>query len=382
MTSATIAIAGGGIGGLTAAVALKQAGFRVRVLERATALRPIGAGITLQINAMLALGRLGLAGRVADRGQPVEGVESRHADGRTRVRVGLTRIARELGAPCVSIHRADLQATLLEALGEEAVSFGAGVKGFETVPRGGVKVRTTPGDEVVADALIGADGVHSAVAEELALSGELSADYTCWRGVATLPTAEGEDRSWGAGWWGDGLAFGLFPLTGDRIYWYATQRTPSVIPREACLAKNYLLDRFTGWHGAILRMIDATPCEAIFATPIYERPFCARWGKGPVTLLGDAAHPMTPSMGQGGGMAIEDAVVLARCLARCSELPLGLRSYEAARKQRTAAMVRVSRRMTAIAHAEGPLAVAARMAIPFAPEWFRNHQLRRLYRFS
>lgn len=384
MNQLPICIAGAGIGGLTAAYALQRFGFSVKLIERARTLRPVGAGITLQINAMSALKHIGLADQVAPLGNEVRGVVARHRSGQPRATVDLSELSSKLRVPCVCIHRAELQAALLAAIDSSCVWFGTEIESVAPEEnQRHILVRTSKGDEIKAAALIGADGVHSSTLQLLGKDGGLQADrYRCWRGIGRRPESLKSDE--GNGWWGHGMAFGCFPLPNDQLYWYATESANHATkPKQP--ADQYLLDQFADWDSVISECIDNTASETIFSTPLTQRRPERQWGSGLVTLLGDAAHPMTPSMGQGGGQAIEDAVVLANCFcdsALAKSIPHCLRNYERLRYERTDRMVTLSDRMTRVAHGEGLIDRMTRSLLPYAPTALRKRQLRWLYEFG
>lgn len=374
-----IVIAGAGIGGLTAAIALRRIGLEVVLLEKARSLRPVGAGITLQINAMTALGRLGLVSAVAQRGVAVRWIESRTTTAQIRARADLLPIVERLGAPCISIERAALQQTLCEALEGAELVTDSSVESFQIDPEEStVRVTCSNGQTREACALIGADGARSRVAAILAPGATPSSPYHCWRAVC--PTTPGVPAATGCGWWGPGLAFGCFPIVGDRTYWYCTTFS-TLNPPEEGETKRWLMARLVGWDPRVAELVEATPAEAISKTPIYERRWLESWGEGPVTLLGDAAHPMTPSMGQGGGMAIEDAVVLADRIEKAGSITAGMRAYERDRRPRALAMVRNSRSLTKLAHAEGVYGRVGRWIGPLIPGWARARIMEAVFRF-
>jgi len=157
--------------------------------------------------------------------------------------------------------------------------------------------------------------------------------------------------------WGRGSRFGLVAIDGDRLYWFATANTP---PGGRDAGKEGLIRRFADWHDPIPRVIEATPDEAILRTDISDREPAAKWSEGRVTLLGDAAHPMTPNLGQGGGQAMEDAVALDQALAAESDCANAFLSYESRRRARTARVVEESRRFGRVGQIENSLARAVR----------------------
>lgn len=361
-------VVGGGIGGLSAAIALRQVGVEVVVFEKAGELREIGAGISLWANAMKALRKLGLYDTVLAVGKPLRPKgELRSPNGRVFYEMPSPAMEERFGGTTVVAHRADLQKTLCAALGKEAIRPGAEVTGFEQ-DKGGVVARFAGGREERCELLVGADGLHSAIRGQLLGDGPPHyAGYVAWRGVAEL----GDEPFPGGGafeTWGRGERFGLVELGRRRVYWYATKNAPEVEENAGPGHKVGLLARFGGWHEPIPLGIGVTKESDIHYDGVYYREPAERWGEGRVTLLGDAAHPMTPDLGQGACQAIEDAVVLASSLGERGDVAAACRLYEDRRKERTASVARQSRRLGRIGQLESPLLCrlrdAALRAIP------------------
>ncbi len=361
-----VLVAGAGIGGLTAAAALRRAGCEVEVFERAPELRPVGAGIVLALNALLGLRSLGLDRQVAAAGAPLERAEILTAGGRRIARTDFSALVRELGVAAVAYHRAELHAALRAAAGG-GVRLGAEAVGFRQ-DGGGVRLVLAGGEEVAGDVLVGADGLHSAVRRTLL--GAAPPRYsgtTSWRAVTPpgtgLVAAGASAESWGAG-----RRFGTVGLTGGRVYWFAVEGAPEG-GADAGDPRDRLRELFAGWHPPIAEVLAATPGAAIVRTDLHDRDPVDTWGEGRVTLLGDAAHPMTPNLGQGACQAVEDAVALADELAAGGEPAAALRRYEARRRERTRAVVLESRRLGRLAQWSNPLARAARdLALRAVPE--------------
>ena len=355
---AKLMVAGAGIGGLSAAIALRRAGFEVAVLERTPELGVIGAGLLLAANAQKALGRLGLAQQVASLGTPASAFEILSWRGRVLTGNPAGELEKRGGTPSVAVHRADLQALLMREAGEGTLRLGAEVEGF-LQDEGGVTVSLAGGEER-ADLLVGADGLRSRVRASLfGPARPRYAGYTAWRAVVE---PEEELLPWGTGFesWGRGARFGCAHIGGGRIYWFATANAPEGekdgYPGGPGGPKATLLRRFGTWHKPIGELIGAADEDAILRTDIYDRePLGGRWGRGRVTLLGDAAHPMTPDLGQGAAQATEDAVALARCLQESGPTADALRRYERLRSARAAMVVRRSRRLGRISQLENPL---------------------------
>ena len=350
-----VLVVGAGIGGLAAAIALRRAGRAVEVYERTPELLEVGAGITIQPNAVLALREIGLDGAVVAAGRRLASGSLRRADGRVLATFPAEEIYARLGAPAVALHRATLQRVLLDALGTERPRCGRTAMRYEGGDDG-VTLHFADGGAARGSVLVGADGLRSVVRRQLLDDGDpVYAGYTAWRGVAPETPATRVEA--GSESWGRGRRFGIVPIDGGRVYWYATLTIP---PRGSDASQGTMLDLFRGWHAPIEAIIEATPPEAILRSDIFDRPPAARWGLGRVTLLGDAAHPMTPNLGQGAGQAIEDAVVLARCLAESEDPAAALRRYEERRRKRAEAAVLASRRLGAIAQWEHKLACRLR----------------------
>jgi 2-polyprenyl-6-methoxyphenol hydroxylase-like FAD-dependent oxidoreductase len=350
-------VVGGGIGGLTAAVALRRAGVEAVVFEKAGELREIGAGISLWANAMKALQKLGLYEAVLAVGKPLRPKgELRSPNGEVFYEVPAAAMEERFGDVTAVVHRADLQKTLHTALGEEVIRLGVEFTGFEQ-DIGGVVARFAGGREERCDLLIGADGLHSVVRRQLLDDGPpLYAGYVAWRGVAELGDEPFPDGG-ALETWGRGERFGLVKLGRRRVYWYATKNAPkgeeNAGPRSG--RKEELLARFGGWHEPIPTIIRVTEDYDIHRDGVYYREPAKRWGESRFTLLGDAAHPMTPDLGQGACQTIEDAVVLARSLNEEGDIEAALRLYEERRADRVAYVVRQSRRLGRVGQLENPL---------------------------
>jgi 2-polyprenyl-6-methoxyphenol hydroxylase-like FAD-dependent oxidoreductase len=352
-----VLIVGAGIGGLSVAIALQRRGIEAVIFERTTQLKEIGAGIAVAANGMKALDSLGLADAVRHIGAEPQVYEIRSWRGEVLSRVSVAEQSEKVGAPSVAAHRADLQTALLQGLAEAGgeVHLGAECVDFEQT-EGYVRAAFAGGREEHGDLLIGADGLNSTVRERLLGDGPPRyAGYTAWRAVVTPERelfSEGAVESWGRG-----TRFLFTRIGRGRVYWAAAENAPQGADRgPAGSRKDVLLGTFRGWHEPIEELIRATDERAILHTAIYDRdPLGERWGQGRISLLGDAAHPMTPDLGQGACQAIEDAVVLAKCLSEESDPVSALRHYEAHRTQRVAAIVQRSRRLGRVAQLKNPL---------------------------
>ncbi|WP_067862028.1 FAD-dependent oxidoreductase [Nocardia shimofusensis] len=357
-------VLGAGIGGLTTAVALERVGIDVTVYEASPEQRRTGTGLGIAANATAVLTALGVD--ITAVGQPVRAFELLTPSGGPLRALPFAQITEELGAPIVSIHRNELIDTLRGA-SAAAVQYGARATGYRVLPGGGVEVAFADGRTAEADVLIGADGIRSTI--RAALHGEQPVTehgYVCWLAVVDF-AHERMTPGWCGHYWGRGQRFGLIDIGGGRAYWWGTKNMPAEHARNWNGGKAAILTAFDGWAPELRAAVEATPEETIVSVPAQDRPFSAHWGEGPVTLLGDAAHPMLTSLSQGAGASVEDAYVLAQHLGERllgdGDLVAGLRDYERARIPRTKELVSGSRRLSRTEQWSNPLACLARDAV-------------------
>ena len=333
-----VVVVGAGIGGLATSIALRGTDAEVVVLERAPELSKVelGAGVTLWCNAMLILDRLGVGAEIRERGAVLGCFEQRTARGRLLSRWPLDEMARRLGAPVCGINRPDLHAALVAGAGEERVRTGCNVERFEQAD-GAVSVALAGGGSESGDVLIGADGLDSRIRGQLLGEQALRhSGLTMWR--ANVPY----DEAFAPGvdfiaWWGAGTKFVVFRSGPERLSWEGIVTSPPGGQDPPGTRKRAAIERFRDFADPVLRVIDATSEEAIFRTDVFDRPPDERWGEGRVTLLGDAAHPMTFAVGQGAAQALEDALAIGRVLGEDgADVEAALRSYERPRIARAA----------------------------------------------
>lgn len=347
-------IIGGGIGGLATAIALRQIGCEAIVFERVTTLREVGAGLSLWANAIKALDALGLGRAIRDMALPETGGGIHTPDGRLLMQMTNAQLAAKFGELSIMVHRAELH-DLLRRQVANAVRLGMECVGIQQ-DGDGVTATFHNGEEIRGDLLIGADGIRSVVRAHFhGQQPPTYAGYTAWRGVVSFDHARlltGET-------WGRGARFGQIPMQGGRVYWFAAhnaqpgQQSPDGEKAE-------LLHIFGNWHTPIRDLIEATPEANILHNDIYDRSPLRWWGRDRVTLLGDAAHAMTPNLGQGACQALEDAVVLAKQIQAHTDIPAALCAYEALRIPRTTMIVQQSRRVGWVGQWANPVAVAGR----------------------
>jgi len=374
-----IAIIGGGIGGLTTALALARAGIEALVFEQAPALLDVGAAIAVWPNAMRVLQQLGVGREVIEKAGVIKQVRWLNWDGASFRRVRFP----EHDAPAVALHRADLQHILLQAVPEKLIHLG---KRFESYRQQGSEIQASFADNstINCNLLIGADGLHSRAREQAFQDGSpLYRGYTLWRGIAANTPAALEPLT-AIELFGRGQRFGIGPIGHGRTGWWATKNEPpGAAAEDASEHQSKLLKLFRDWHAPVIELIGQTPSATILRNIAYDRPPINKWSDGRMILLGDAAHPTTPNLGQGGCMAIEDAATLARCLASHKDIPQALRRFETLRHKRTAALTRYSLRYGAIGQTEHPLALRLRNSmLRLMPESLAQRLLRMIFDYE
>jgi len=361
-----VIIAGGGIAGLCTAVGLSRNGFGVQVVEAMPKMLPVGAGLHVWVNGMRALERLGLARDVLAAGSEVDLEEFMTSKGSTLFNVSVADLRRQYGGTVTFIARPELQRVLLEALGDGVVQPGSECTGFAQ-DADGVTVRLKDGRELRGDLLIGADGASSAVRRQFLGEVPLKyAGYLYFRAITDFQhpsVPAGTQRIL----YGTGARFGIAHVGPEQLYWWGIVNAPEGSTDAAVGRKGEVLQRFAGWQPPVETLIESTPESRIARTDVYDIDPIERWGEGRVTLVGDAAHAMTPGMGRGASEAIEDAAALTESLAAVGagggDPRPGLRAYESGRSGPAAKIAKRSRSAGASGQWSNPIACTFRNAL-------------------
>ena len=351
-------VVGAGIGGLTAAVALRRRGWDVAVLERAKALEPVGAGLGLGPNALHALDGIGLGDEVR-RFSAIQGHGGlRRPGGGWLVRTDLGGLAARFGDPQLVALRADVVDLLAGRLPAGVLRTGVTATGVDAGDADRRACVATSAGDLDADLVVAADGIGSRI--RAALFPDSLARYsgfTTWRFVAPAVPA-GASRAEPAETWGRGEVFGVLPLASGQVYCYASAPAPPGVRHDDEAAE--LKRRFAHWHDPIPGLIGAISPDRVLHDDVYwlAEPLPA-YHRGRVAILGDAAHAMTPHLGQGACQAIEDAVVLASVASVAGAGP-DLAAYTSARLPRTRMVANGSYRATRLSGMTSPAAIALR----------------------
>jgi salicylate hydroxylase len=347
-----VAIIGGGIGGLTAANALRRAGVEVSVYEAAGELKEIGAGVALHANAMRVLRFIGVEDAVRKvAGKTDYSVTRDGISGRVISRTSRARFAELQGIEPATVHRADLLDVLAAALPEGTASLAKRCVSVESTGSSAV-ARFADGTEAEADVIIGADGIHSAV--RTSLFGPDAPRFTgkiCYRSVIPTAAVRGAVLSDVAAdngqWLGPHGTIVLYPLRGEELINVVAHYDDDTYRHESWVTecdRDEVLQRYAGWHESLLRLFEAG--QTWYKWALYDRDPIPAWTKGRVSLLGDSAHPMLPYLGQGACQALEDGAVLANSMADrrfASDPVAALAAYERIRRPRASQVVLTAR---------------------------------------
>jgi salicylate hydroxylase len=365
----SVVIVGAGIGGLTTALALARDGWKVDIYEQAHKLDPVGAGIQLAPNCSRILDDLGLLPRLADTAVETERLVVR--SGRTgKVLGGMTHDPKRWGGPFLVIHRGDLQMALLDAVAETpgiSLNLGRRLEDLQARPDHVKAVFSKYGEEteITTGLLIAADGIWSKARGHVGLSGPANfSGCVAWRTtVSADEVGEAALKPQTNLWLAPGGHVVHYPVRGRREVNIVAIMEDSWRERGWSEAGDvaWINRRFHDWHSELRELIGTA--ESWLRWSLFDRAPDWKWTRGPVTLLGDAAHPMVPFLAQGAAQAIEDAAALARHLRETDDFPAALLAYEQERIPRTANVQRRSRRQMRVYHASGPLALARDLAM-------------------
>lgn len=377
-------IIGGGIGGLTAAIALRQRGISVTVYEAAPELRSVGAGIIMATNAMLVLQRLGLAEKIQSNGYELNEVQVADANWGTIQKINSHYAHKKYGLGSYAIHRAALQQILFEELPEEDVILNHRVE-HVSQSEDKVRVKFANGNEAESDFLIGADGIKSVVRHSLFGKTEYRySGQTCWRATvdATIPKRL-EKSSYEL--WGNkaGLRLGIVPLSQTQLYIYATVCTPAGGKDELATIKKKLIEQFSEFGNYSTQLLDATDLHKIIRTDIYDFAPIKKWYKARIALIGDAAHATTPNLGQGGCQAIEDGYVIAQSLALHQQPEKAFEVFQSIRYANAKYVVDTSWQLGKLTNLSSPLLIKIRnAAIRLIPSFANNKIADKLHQLN
>lgn len=348
-----IAIIGGGIAGISCAISLLEEGYQADIFEQANEIREIGAVLAVMPNGMAIMKSFGLDQEILTKGGEIKTFIVRKPSGES---IWATEYAYD--HPCVVIRRSDLLNALLTRVDRQKIFTAHRLISYMQMPGGKVVLNFENGNTTEYDALIGADGLNSIVRKQLTGNdGLIYRGYPLWRGVGRVsnPLTHSSET------WGELKRVGLYPIQDNWVGWWAAIDEPDFYPEDHEASKKKLLENFKDWHSPIYEVINST--EHIIKNAILDRVPYKKWFDGQVAMIGDAAHCTTPNLGQGANMAMESAVVLARCIGRYGPGPEAYRKYEDLRFKRTRDINRQSLLAGRIGSFKSPVATFIRNSI-------------------
>jgi 2-polyprenyl-6-methoxyphenol hydroxylase-like FAD-dependent oxidoreductase len=377
MNPESIAIVGGGIGGLTLAIALQRNGYPAKVFEAAPQIQPLGAGLGLAANAVNAFNEIGIGDEVLKAGKVLKVLRIKDERGKILSETDSEKIAEKFGViNNFTIHRADLHQVLLDHLAPDTLLLNKRLADL-SIENGLIRLAFSDGSMEHARHVIACDGIHSVVRQRLLPDvAPRYAGYTCWRGVIdSIPASVNPDET--SETWGPGRRFGIVPLAKNRLYWFACLNAEANDPKMKAATKDDLLRYFSSFHAPIPDILNNTPPERLIWNDIIDLRPLKRFAFGNILLMGDAAHATTPNMGQGACMAIEDAAVLVRCMRENQTLTQAFTEFERRRISRTTRIVNNSWTLGRAAQLENKLLIALRnTALKLTPPSVAEKQIR------
>lgn len=375
-TDSTFIIVGGGIAGLCAAIGLAKVGIEAHVYESAIELKGIGAGFGLAANAMQALEHLGLKDEIVPIGHYLASYNVLDQKGNILVEPDTRSISQKYQQDNFAIHRADLHQFLLSKIPNGQVHLGKRAVSFEREGED-IQVYFADGSHVRGQALLIADGVHSALRQQLIpASAPRYSGYTCWR--ATIDNSSIQ-LSKGTETWGSKGRFGMTPLVNNRIYWYACINTEAQNPVLKNWKTKELLENFKDYHAPIPTILSETKDSELIANDIIDIEPLQQLAFDNILLLGDAGHATTPNLGQGACQAIEDVAVLVDELQTAASVNLAFQGFEKRRLDRVNYICNTSWRIGKIAQWENPFLIGMRnFGLKIMPNRMKQQQLNKL----
>ncbi|MBV7532360.1 FAD-dependent monooxygenase [Chitinophaga sp. sic0106] len=373
-------IIGAGIGGLTTAIALQQQGIDYEIYDAVPECRAVGAGIMLGGNAMTVYERLGVGEAIRNISIFPENIFVSNYKGKVLQKVSNAYIRQRYGQGAHMIHRATLQQKLLQAV-TKAVHWGKNFQRLEHHPHG-VVAYFEDGSTATADLLIGADGIRSVVREKYVVPAQYRySGQTCWRAIIPMTLSHDEQMNatevWGNG---NGLRASYMQVDGDLVYFWFTKKMPAGQPFTNSEAIAFMKKELAGFSERMQQIVAAIQPEMLLRADLYDFKPISTWYKDKVVLLGDACHATTPNLGQGASQAIEDALMLARCLKQETTIAAAFKKYQDSRIDRVKKVVGISWQLAQITNWKGILAISLRdRLVRMVPNSITQQQMEFLY---
>lgn len=307
-------IIGGGIGGLTTALAFEKKGIEYQLFEKTPSLKEVGAGIWLALNALQVFDFLDVLDQIKLKGNSIDRITVGEANLAPLSDIFQEAVKEKFGYSTIAIHRAELQKLLFEKLNLDNIHLGKEFKSFKELSSGKIKITFEDQSNTETDFLIAADGINSKVRKQLFPESTIRfSGQTCWRGLADIQV-DSDFESRGMELWGNQIRFGLSKIAENKVYWFAVALAEANGKDERPLVQEKLLKMFDEFHPFIKNLISSTSTDKIIRNDINDLKPMKNWFKGNICLIGDAGHATTPNMGQGAAQAIEDAYYLCHAI--------------------------------------------------------------------
>ena len=367
-----IAIIGGGIGGLTTALALSQNGQQTTVYESATEIKPVGAGIIMASNAMQVFDKLGVRNKIENAGHKISNIKITDARLNTISTSNLSKFEDKYGVYNVAIHRAELQHILANEIGFQNIQLSKRLLKIEQ--ESNFKLTFDDNTSINADIVIGADGIRSTIRNQLFGMGNIrDTKQRCWRGVTEVDwTSKYNHEAFEA--WDKGKRFGFVNISDTKVYWFA------VINDTLRKDNENIIELFKNFHPEIVKIISETKNDKIVFNDIIDLQPINKWQQGKVCLVGDAAHATTPNMGQGACQAVEDAYILGKLFGQGKSAEEAFTQYEKLRMGKAHFIVNTSWTIGKVAHFQNSAAVWLRNAlVKTIPKSVNEKQLDKIF---
>ena len=373
-----IGIVGGGITGLTTALALQKLGISSVVYEQSKELNEVGAGIWLQPNAIKILDWLGLKDEIREQGHELHKMEITNSQLVPFKKIKSKVVQDEEGNKTIAIHRARLQKTLYnKLLDSNTIKLDKKYKNHK-IKSNSIQIEFENSSDSV-DILLGADGINSKVRQSIAPKATLrNSNQVCWRGVAKM-TLSDELKDFGREAWGNQIRFGFSSINDKEVYWFAVANAAHMEKADKIGLKQYIADIFQDFSPVVTELIAATKPESIHQGILQDLKKISSWYNHKVCLIGDAAHATTPNMGQGACQGIEDAYYLSNLIAKSiPDVEKAFRAFQQKRRKKVDSIVNTSWQLGQMAHSKIGQPVM-KLMMKITPESVMNSQMNKLY---
>ncbi len=370
-----IDIIGAGIGGLTTAIALEKKGYKIRIFEQAEKIKPVGAGIILANNAMQVYEKLGLRKVIEENGNPITSLNITKRNLKALSKIDLSYFEKKFKVKNIAIHRGVLQQILIDKLSSSTLNLNYKLKKVVKNENGHL-LEFENGEKIQSTTLIAADGLNSKVRGNLFANNTIrNANQICWRGVTEFSLPEQYKNELNEAW-GASDRFGFVQIDENKVYWYALK---SIVKNKEEFNVTEIEYYFCNYDPIIKNIISSTKKEQINTAEIADLKPIHNWHKENVCLIGDAAHAMTPNMGQGACQAIEDAYILSECLSKY-QTNIAFKKFQELRIVKAHQVVKASWMLGKIAHLSNPILIGIRnLLIKLTPTSVNRKQTVQLF---